>query len=163
MPEDTSPFPLLTSRDIENMEESINVHQFNDKAIRHTKSLGDELGLSTLGFHLVRLQSGDESTEFHRHHMDEEFVYILSGSGIAEIGDERCEISEGDFMGFRQGSLPHSMNNPHEEDLVYLMGGTRSDVDICDYPRLNRRMYRVDGVKKYLDMNDLHDVQQTKP
>ena len=163
MLEDSRPFPLLTALDIENMAESINVHQFNDKAIRHTKSLGDELGLSTLGFHLVRLQSGDESTEFHRHHMDEEFVYILSGSGIAEIGDERCEISEGDFMGFSQGALPHSMSNPHEEDLVYLMGGTRSDIDICDYPKLNRRMYRVDGVKKYLDMDDLHDVHQTKP
>jgi len=159
---DSSPFPLLRALDIESMTESVNVHQFNNKAIRHTRSLGDKLGLSTLGFHLVRLKAGDESTEFHLHHMDEEFVYILSGSGVAEIGDEFHEVGAGDFMGFRQGSLPHTMRNPNDEDLVYIMGGTRSDFDICDYPRLNRRMYRVDGIKKYVAMDDLHDVQQTK-
>jgi len=163
MQSDSPPFPLLTALAIENMKENVNVHQFNDKAIRHTRSLGDELGLTTLGFHLVRLQTGDESTEFHLHHMDEEFIYILSGSGVAEIGDDCCDVGAGDFLGFKQGSLPHSMKNPNKEDLVYLMGGTRSEFDICDYPRLNRRMYRVNGIKKYLDMDDLHDVQKTRP
>jgi len=163
MHKDSLRFPLLSAMTIKNMTESVNVHQFNDKAIRHTRSLGDELGLTSLGIHLVRLQPGDESTEFHFHHMDEEFIYILSGSGIAEIGDEQCDIGAGDFMGFRQNSLPHTMKNPNAEDLVYLMGGTRRDFDICDYPRLNRRMYRVDGIKKFVEMDDLHEVQQTKP
>ena len=56
--------------------------------MRHTRSLGDQLGLTDLGVHLVRVEPGHDSTQFHFHHQDEEFLYILEGSGIAEIGDE---------------------------------------------------------------------------
>ncbi|MEX2488968.1 MAG: hypothetical protein WD356_05505 [Pseudomonadales bacterium] len=44
------------------------------------------------------------------------------------------------------------------EDLVYLMGGERNPIDVCDYPRINRRMYRENGRKQYLEMEHLHDV-----
>lgn len=149
------PFPLLTANAIGEMEESRHVHQFNSNAIRHTRSIGDALGLQSLGVHLVRIEPGDETTEFHFHHQDEEFLYILSGRGIAAIGDREVEVSAGDFMAFGRISLPHTMRNAFDEDLVYLMGGTRSDIDICDYPRINRRMYRVDGHKQYLDLDDV--------
>ncbi len=142
------------------MSEIVNVHQFNDNAIRHTRSLGDLLGLSQLGFHLVRLESGKESTQYHFHHMDEEFLYILSGRGIAEIDDQEFEIGPGDFMGFARQSKAHSLKNPNKEDLVYLMGGSRNDIDICDYPRINRRMFRVNGKKTFVDIENLHDVKQ---
>ena len=144
------------------MDESINIHHFNDNAIRHTRSLGDSLGLTTIGVHLVRLEKGHESTQLHFHHCDEEFIYILSGSGVAELGDREYQVSAGDFMGFRQRSLPHSLLNPNSEDLVYLMGGSRCEIDICDYPRIRRRMYRVRGEKKYLDLEHLHDIPRKK-
>ncbi len=35
---------------------------------------------------------------------------------------------------------PHHLTNPFEQDLVYLMGGERSDFDIGYFPRLARRM-----------------------
>ena len=151
-------FPLLKASGIADIPETVNVHQFNDKAIRHSKSLGDATGLSNIGIHLVRLQKGCESTQFHRHQCDEEFLYILSGSGIAEIGDNEYPVEAGDFMGFSQDSPAHNMRNPNDEDLVYLMGGDRNDFDICDYPRIKRRMFRVNGVKTYVDLKDLHDV-----
>lgn len=154
-----NPWPLLTSAQIDDLDEVAHVHQFNDNAVRHTRSLGDVLGLTSLGVHLVRLEQGRDSTQFHFHHVDEEFLYILSGRGIAEIGNERCEVGPGDFMAFSKGSLPHAMHNPHEEDLVYLMAGNRNAIDICDYPRIGRRMYRIDGAKQYVDLEHLHDVQ----
>jgi len=154
------PYPLLKAEEIASMAESIHVHQFNNKARRHTRSLGDVLGLSHIGLHLVRLEPGNESTQFHFHHNDEEFLYILSGNGIAEIDKQKHEIGPGDFMGFCQHSLPHCLQNPFNEDLVYLMGGSRSDMDICDYPRINRRMYRVNGEKTYVDLQNLHEVGQ---
>ena len=159
---DDKPYPLLAAKDIAALPEKVNVHQFNANAIRHTRSLGDLLGLTDIGIHLVRLEQGNASTQFHFHHIDEEFVYILSGRGIAEIGNDRHEIGPGDFMGFRRESLPHSMSNPHAEDLVYLMGGNRNAIDICDYPRIGRRMYRVDGIKQYVDLENLHDVGKPK-
>ncbi|MDZ7687028.1 MAG: cupin domain-containing protein [Gammaproteobacteria bacterium] len=154
--------PLLTASDIEAMAEVAHTHQFNDNAVRHTRSIGDVLGLEHLGVHLVRLEPGHDSTQFHYHHMDEEFVYILSGRGIAELGEETREVGAGDFMAFGRLSVPHGMSNPFDEDLVYLMGGSRSDIDICDYPRLGRRMYRIQGEKEYVDKEHLHRLETQK-
>ena len=152
------PLPLLTASEIENLEEVVHTHQFNDNAVRHTKSLSDALGLSTLGVHLVRVEPGHDSTQFHFHHQDEEFVYILSGSGTLDLGDEQLDIHAGDFMAFCQHSVPHAMHNSSNHDLVYLMGGTRSEIDVCDYPRLGRRMFRIKGNKQYTSLDQLHDV-----
>ncbi len=149
---------LLTAAAIANMAERENVHQFNDNAVRMTRSLSDALGLTQIGIHLVRVEPGRDSTEFHTHHVDEEFVYVLAGRGIAQIGSTRHEIGPGDFMGFKQHSMPHAMSNPFSEDLVYLMGGSRSAIDVCDYPNINRRMYRVDGNREYVDRANLHAV-----
>jgi uncharacterized cupin superfamily protein len=154
------PVSLLTAKDIQAIPEVVHVHQFNDNGIRHTRSLGDITGLTHIGVHLVRLKQGNDSTQFHFHHVDEEFIYILSGRGIAEIGDSQVEIGPGDFMAFPQKSLPHAMHNPFAEDLTYLMGGSRSDIDICDYPRIGRRMFRIDGVKQYVDVENLHDLDR---
>ena len=153
------PYPLLKAAEIDGLEEKKNIHQFNDNAIRHTRSLSDALGLEHLGVHLVRLEPGHESTQFHRHQIDEEFIYILSGKGIAEIGDKEHQVCKGDFMAFGQNSLPHSLRNPFDTKLVYLMGGNRNDFDICDYPKINRRMYRALGKKQYVDLENLHDVK----
>ena len=150
---------LITADVIKAMTETRHVHQFNENAVRLTRSLSDELGLTDIGIHMVRLQQGKDSTQFHYHHVDEEFIYVLKGRGIAEIGDETHEVSAGDFMGFPKGSQPHNLHNPYEEDLVYLMGGNRSRIDVCDYPRINRRMYREDGKKTYVDLSDVHDVE----
>lgn len=154
------PYPLIKARDIAALPEVKSVHQFNPNGIRHTRSIGDLLGLTDLGIHLVRLEPGNESTRFHFHHVDEEFLYIVSGRGIADIGDDQHEVGAGDFMAFSKHSLPHSMHNPFDEDLVYLMGGTRNAIDICDYPGINRRMFRVNGRKHYVDLENLHEVQK---
>ena len=48
-----TPFPLLKRADIEALPERKHVHQFNENGVRMTRSLGDILGLTTLGLHLV--------------------------------------------------------------------------------------------------------------
>ena len=63
-------------------------------------------------------------------------------------------------MGFTVDSLAHNLSNPYAEDLVYLMSGERNKIDICDYPRIKRRMLRVDGKKQYTEWDDIHDVPQ---
>ncbi len=150
---------LLSAADIEAMPEEARQHQFNENAVRHTRSLGDATGLDTIGLHLVRVETGYDSTQYHFHHHDEEFLYILSGRGIAEIGEEQHEVGPGDFMGFTRNSLPHNLHNPFNEDLVYLMGGNRNDFDICDYPKIARRMYRSHGNKQYVELDQVKDVE----
>lgn len=137
--------PLLTAKAIARMAVEQRRHFVNRKALRLNKSLGDAVGMEDMGVHLVRIRRGDDTTEYHFHYCDEEFVYILSGRGIAEIGGRRYEVGPGDFMGFTKKSPPHGMTNPYKEDLVYLLGGTRKAIDICEYPRSRKRGYKFDG------------------
>ncbi len=153
----SKPFPLLTAGAIAKLKEARFVHRLNSRAVRHEKSLGDAVGMTELGFHLVRIASGDETTEYHTHYCDEEFVYILSGRGIAEIGERKIKVGPGDFMGFAAKSLSHTMSNPYREDLVYLMGGTRKPIDISEYPRSRKRTYKFDGRRHTAKFKDVKE------
>ena len=77
-----------------------------------------------------------ESFVYHAHDQEEEWIYLISGRGIAEIDSEEFEVGAGDFMGFPTPSVAHHMRNPFDEELVYLMGGENLDVEIADFPRL---------------------------
>lgn len=153
---------LLAAGAIRRMKEERFVHFLNPGAVRYTRSLGDACGLSSIGVHLVRLKKGDDSTEYHFHHQDEEWVYILSGRGSAEIGGKKYNIGAGDFMGFVAGSEPHAMRNPYARDLVYLVGGNRCPLDVCDYPRIGKRRYREHGDNAYLNLSALTAIQRRK-
>jgi len=146
---------LLKASEIEAMPEVVKVHSLNSEAVRQTRSLSDAVGMTQIGIHLVRVEPGRETTQFHFHHQEEEFLYILSGRGVAEIGDAQIEVEAGDFLGFTAPSLPHTVKNPFDQDLVYLMGGDRLNFDICDYPRLQKRLYRVDGNRQLVDWEHL--------
>jgi uncharacterized cupin superfamily protein len=152
------PFPLLTAAAIERMKVERRRHFVNKRALRLNKSLGDAVGMSEMGVHLVRIKQGDDTTEFHSHFCDEEFVYILSGHGIAEIGTRRIKVGPGDFMGFTAKSLPHGMTNPNKEDLVYLLGGTRKPIDICEYPRSRKRGYKFDHRRHLVKFGDVEET-----
>ena len=120
--------------------------------------MGDLVGLSTVGFHLVRVEPGDETTQHHNHVHSDEFIYVLSGKGTLFLGEEGIEIGLGDFAGFPMNGPAHSMKNAGSEDFVYLMGGGRPDIDICNYPKIQRSMYMVKGEKEYVDLQHLERV-----
>src|SRR5512144_1070209 len=146
---------LIRARDVQALPEERRAHNLNPAFVRHTRSLGDAAGLTTMGVHLVRLEHGDTSSVLHVHHQDEEWLYILSGRGIARIGDEEHEVGPGDFMGFPVGSPAHNLYNPNAEDLVYLVGGNRWPFDVCDYPKIGKRRYRINGKNVYVDADVL--------
>jgi uncharacterized cupin superfamily protein len=100
------------------------------------------VGLSRLGVSRICIPAGKESFVYHSHYREEEWIYIISGCGIAEIDGEEFEVAAGDFMGFPTPSVAHHLHNPHDEDLVYLVGGENLDVEIADFPRLGKRMLR---------------------
>ena len=151
----SNPFPLLTAGTIAKIKEERRVHRLNSRAVRHGKSLGDVVGMKEMGIHRVRIAPGDETTEYHTHYCDEEFVYILSGRGIVDIGNRKLKVGPGDFMGFTAESLPHGMSNPHAEDLVYLLGGTRKAIDIVEYPRSGKRTYKFAGRRHTVKFKDV--------
>ena len=149
---------LLKARDIAAMTPTRRRHQFNANAVRLTRALSAAAGMQCIGVHLVRLEPGRESTQFHYHDADEEFLYVLEGRGIAELGEEEVEVGPGDFMGFTAPSKPHALRNPFDSDLVYLMGGERNANDVVHYPRIRRSMMKSAGRRIWADWNDLHEV-----
>lgn len=151
---------ILKAKDIEELDEKLVVHQFNHKAKRHTKSIGDIVGLTTIGVHLVRIEPGDETTQFHNHEFSDEFVYIISGNATLDLGDELYLLEDGDFVGFPKDGLAHSMKNTGDTDLVYLVSGGRPEIDVCNYPRIDRRMYIVKGQREYVNLENLGKVKR---
>lgn len=152
------PHTLQRAADIARRPEVRHQHQFNDNAIRMTRTLSTLAGLTRLGVHLVRLESGRDSTQFHFHDATEEFVYILSGRGVAQIGDESHDVGAGDFMGFTAPSAPHGMHNPYREDLVYLVAGEHKSNDVVHYPKIRRTMIKAEGERLWADWDHLHEL-----
>ena len=150
--------PLLTAAEIAEMPEVHIRHPFNPKSDIYLKSLAPAAGLTRVSLTLGRVPPGRESFVYHSHERDEEFLYILSGGGRAEIGEEVFEVGPGDFMGFpAPGGPPHHLTNPSDEDLVYLMGGERSGFDVGHFPRLGKRiLFGPGGIQAYDDK----DAQQ---
>lgn len=54
---------------------------------------------------------------------DEEWRFVLSGTGMVEVQDRREPIGPGDFLGCPAGGPAPVVRNDGAEDLVYLQGG----------------------------------------
>lgn len=136
----------LSAKSIDALAAVRKVHFLNDEAVRMNKSLGDAVGLQALGVHIITVEPGHFSTEYHFHHFEEECVYILSGVGIARIGEETHTLGPGDFLGFPTNRVPHAMQATGSEPLVCLVVGQRLKQDVSDYPEAKVRLYRNNGV-----------------
>jgi len=147
---------LVTGEEIEAYQGIRKTHFLNNNAQRVNKSLGDLTGLTGLGFHIIEVEPGFETTELHRHHHEDECIYILEGEAEATIGDEVFKVKAGDFLGYRAGGLAHSLLNTGPETLKCIVAGQRSDHDVGDYPRLKKRLYRHKGLPwNLVDMGNI--------
>ncbi len=133
---------LIRVADRAELEESFR-HPLNPNSELHGVALSRKTGLARLGVNLLRVPPNKESYALHVHAVEEEWLYVLSGKGIAEIGEEGFEVAPGDFIGFPAGLHAHLMRNPYSEDLVYLSGGEILHVDVVDFPRAERRLVQV--------------------
>lgn len=132
---------LLRASDIAQHSKSFS-HPWNPKSQISGAMLGRMTGLRRTGVSFARIPPGKESFVYHSHQSEEEWIYILSGSGRARIDGQEYEVGPGDFMGFPTPSVAHHLVNSGQEDLVYLMGGESKDMEIADFPDLGRRMIR---------------------
>ncbi|GAB4464697.1 MAG: cupin domain-containing protein [Elainellaceae cyanobacterium] len=154
---------LLRAADIAAMPEAAFQHPLNPNSEVYLRNLSDRVGMQRVIARLGRIPPGKESFIYHAHHHEEEFLYILSGRGMAEIGEHEVEVGAGDFMGFSTPSVAHHLRNPFEVDLVYLMVGERQAVEIGDFPRHGKRVVR-DGQDAYiLDMDTIQPFWGRSP
>jgi uncharacterized cupin superfamily protein len=137
-------------------------HPWNPNSEIIGTRLSTLVGLSRTGVSLIRIPTGKESFVYHSHHREEEWIYVISGRGVAEIDDEEFEVAAGDFMGFPAPSVGHHLRNPYDEDLIYLMGGENLDVEISDFPRLGKRMLRRGQNVEIYDTSDAQSFGNPK-
>jgi uncharacterized cupin superfamily protein len=143
---------FLSAREISEQQATFS-HPWNPNSSISGTQISRLVGLKRSGVSLAKIPPGKESFIYHAHEREEEWIYIISGRGIAEIDDEEFEVTAGDFMGFPTPSVAHHLRNPFDEELVYLMGGENLDVEIADFPRLGKRMIRREGNIEIYDIS----------
>ena len=146
---------IVRKNEVEEMKGLAKTHFLNQNARRINKSLGDLAGLKNLGFHIIEVLPGYESTEYHLHHFEDECVYILSGNATVTIDETDYEVSTGDFIGYPAGGLPHTMKNTGSEVLRCIVVGQRLPYDIGDYHRLGKRLYRNGKSSDLVDLKNI--------
>jgi uncharacterized cupin superfamily protein len=144
---------LLRAAEIEAQADTFS-HPWNPKSRVTGTRMSVLSGLQRIGISKVTVTAGKESFIYHSHHCEEEWLYILSGRGVARIDEQEYEVGPGDFMGFPAPSVAHHLMNPYDEDLVYLMGGETKDVEIADFPDLGKRMLRRGSEIEVFDTAD---------
>jgi uncharacterized cupin superfamily protein len=149
---------LLRATEIRAREESA-AHPWNPKSEVRGVRLGVPTGLVRTGVNLYRVPAGKESLIYHVHYYEEEWIYVLSGRGVAEIDGEEHEVGPGDFMGFAPG-VAHHMRNPFGEELVYLCGGEHREYEVGEYPKLGYRMMRRG---REVDLYKISDAKKPFP
>src|SRR4029078_4617839 len=75
-------------------------HPWNPNSLMRGTQLGRSVGLKRSGVNFIRVPAGKESFVYHSHRYEEEWMYVLSGGGIAFIDGQEFAIAAGDFMGF---------------------------------------------------------------
>ena len=121
MPDTRPNLYLLRAADIAARSQTFS-HPWNERSEISGYQLGKSTGLRRTGVNLARLAPGKESFVYHAHWMEEEWIYVLSGRGVARIDGADYEVGAGDFMAFPTPGVAHHLRNPFASELLYLMG-----------------------------------------
>jgi uncharacterized cupin superfamily protein len=73
---------ILRHQQIEDSMQAFS-HPWNPKSEISGTQMGRLLGLKRTGVNFVKVPPGKESFVYHSHYREEEWIYILSGCGIA--------------------------------------------------------------------------------
>ncbi|KAM3108226.1 cupin domain-containing protein [Phormidesmis sp. 146-33] len=68
-------------------------HPWNPNSELFGTQMGRTVGLKRAGVNFVKVPPGKESFVYHSHDREEEWIYILSGQGIAEIDGAEFEVN----------------------------------------------------------------------
>lgn len=102
---------------------------------RIKRKLGDHFNLNNYGINLTELAPGSMSALKHRHTLQDEFIYILTGTPTLFYGDKEYVMQPGDCFGFAAGGVhAHQLVNRSSQAVCYLEIGDRTPGDKVEYP-----------------------------
>jgi uncharacterized cupin superfamily protein len=102
--------------------------------------IGPEVGMEQLGCMLTIVPPGKRAFPHHNHHVNEEMMVILSGSGEYRFGEETHPVRAGDVIAAPAGGRDHAhqLVNTGEGELKYLCMSTMQKTDVVEYPDSNK-------------------------
>ncbi len=102
---------------------------------RTKRRLGDHFGLTNFGVNLTELAPGAASALLHHHTLQDEFVYVVSGTATLMLDEKAYTLRAGDCCGFKAGTgIGHQLVNRSGEPVLYLEVGDRTAGDYAAYP-----------------------------
>jgi uncharacterized cupin superfamily protein len=101
---------------------------------RFKRPLGDLFGIASFGVNLTTLEPGAQSSIKHRHTVQDEFVYVVSGELVLARDDGETLLTPGMCAGFPHGGAAHHLLNRSNAPATYLEIGDRQPNDTADYP-----------------------------
>lgn len=114
---------------------SVYPEPFSGRMARRVKHpLGDLFGLGNFGVNLTVLKPGGESALMHRHSLQDEFVYVVSGEVTLVTDRGEMVMTAGMCAGFPKGGVAHHLVNRSPADVTYLEIGDRTAGDSAEYP-----------------------------
>ena len=98
--------------------------------------LAAPLGARAIGANVTRVPPGKAAFPLHHHRANEEHLFVLSGRGIARVGERSFPVGPNDYLVHLPGGpeLAHQMINTGEDDLVYLAISTLVLPEVVGYP-----------------------------
>ena len=100
----------------------------------HGRRLAREEGRPLAGA-VWELPPGSRGVDYHFHHGTEEYLVVLRGAPTLRTPDGERELREGAVVHFSPGREgAHTVLNPSDEPVRYLMIGAHASPDIVEYP-----------------------------
>ena len=119
-----------------------------------SKWLAGATGARAIGCTWYEVAPGLTAWPYHYHCANEEAVFILEGRGTVRLGEERIEVTAGDYICFPTGpDLPHQLINTGDVPLRYLCLSTLITTEVVGYPdskKIGARAYASDPARPAL-------------
>jgi uncharacterized cupin superfamily protein len=102
---------------------------------RVKRPLGDLFGVQSFGANHLTLPAGAVSALFHRHAVQDEFIYVLSREIVLITDTAETTLGPGMCAGFPHDGAAHQLVNRSGAEATYLEVGDRQPGDSVSYPR----------------------------
>lgn len=131
----------MRTSDPEHKSESAS-HPLDSNVFKYKLNLGDKCGLTQGGVHLNTVPPNNISTVPHWHSNEDEWFYVIKAGEGARIllyeggktEPREEDVKTGDFFGFPAATETGHAFKTGADELVYLVGGSRKEVDVVHYP-----------------------------
>jgi len=120
---------------------------------RARAKLGDAAGLTQFGVNLLRLPSGQWSSQRHWHSAEDEFVWIVEGEVVLVTNAGEQVLRAGDCAAFPAGAADghHIQNRSGADALLLEVGARRPGEDAVDYPDIDLVIHEGETAYRHRD------------